>query len=204
MTLQELHYLMASMCVGLLFTSGLCTMLCNGWRNPYKWYVAILSYGALTFAVNVPFFDMHCEGLMCVVRDLFTIGLAPFVMLAVSKLTGMGRRLVAITQAVVWVGIVGTTMAFYSRVPVVVGYVSLGVMAFAMVLWCVSSRKSLLFLSVFVTVLALGVYAVRLALPFLHIEKLVLLIEAVAFLPVLLFQSQRVGKHSSMEISAKS
>ncbi|MCF0211819.1 MAG: hypothetical protein HUK17_02860 [Bacteroidales bacterium] len=206
MTPNELHYMIAAMGFGLFFTSGLCAIFHDGWKNSNRWFVLILLYVALTFLSHIPFVDAFCNGSVgvCVLRDVFNVCLAPLMMLMICRFAQLGKGFTVALMATTVLGSAGMIAAFHALIHPVFGHVLFLLTAAMVVMWCLKARKNLFsesgpsdlkanclkwfsHCSLLVAVLFLGGIALRLYLPFLRVEKLVLIAEAGVSFPLLLY-----------------
>lgn len=212
MNLNELHYLIGAMGFGIFFISGLITLFNHGWRFPYKWYVAMLFYVCGLFVLHMPFMDSICcvSAHASLMRDLLSEGIVPLTMLSMCKFARLGWAQSAVYLTGVCLGLVGVTLELHGALGVVLGWASMGLVGGTMLVWCVMCCRSFLDgsdseylkvsdkrwfaqFAVMVVLLAMAPLAVRMALPYLQVERLVLMGNLVTLLPLLLYFQYQHG-----------
>jgi len=206
MSVNELHYWIAALGFGFSFASILCALFGHTGRFPYRIYALLLGYVALTFVVDAPYFDNICYGrpLFRMVRDLFNVGVVPMIMLFVGKLVLLTSRLTRIIHLAVWLCLGGLEMSLYGYLFRMVG---VGLLLFFIVVLAVwmamcakrllnenevddfrrSDRVSMVLFLIFLLISIVSYFAMRIVMPYTHIEEMVLIINAVLYLPMLLF-----------------
>lgn len=212
MSVNELHYLVAALGVGMFVTSILCTLFNHVGRFPYKWYILLLGFAAMTFVANVPYFDNVCmeHRPLRIARDLFNQAIIPVAMLCVCRFARIDVFRTVITQIGVCVAIVGMELCFYGFVGRGVGSFMLLTFIFFMGIWTYVTmhgfldskgvkylkkreRRWLAFFVVAVACFSILLLSIRVLLPFVHIENMTLVNDAAVFFPMLIFFQLHLG-----------